>query len=471
MNLPNVDLTMVMTVAVAFAWVFMLLQWVDFIRQLIAIKPQLLPVDANWGDRAAVLASADLLKDRTIVCVRLRSLLEAWSRGSTHIDIVDLATAQSTRVAGRIRAAMYFSVLLLAGGLMYPVLKSYAALGLGFAGATAFLYFLVLSQIDGFIERSLIDKLPGQIEGLKITADDLAQSLGGAIEKAFKNYIPQPDQLATSVTGAVEVSMKNSAATLDALHKRLLDVQEALATKITTLQKESAAAVEAAQKKQLEINDVVAAKWATGQKDAVASADAAYKKFLDAQQAQQKEAAATLEAAQKRQSEINEALATKWAAGNKETIAGIETAQKKYFEEQQALADKQIANQKEVATSLDAAKKALDAATQQLQASLSGSAEKWQGALLAHSQQVTQASQSIAAQLEKISEVGKAIDKVLHIQETVDNTIKSVTTTEDFKNTLATLKSHLEKSDNLLREVTKPRTIRLVESSPEPKVA
>ncbi len=90
-----------------------------------------------------------------------------------------------------------------------------------------------------------------------------------------------------------------------------------------------------------------------------------------------------------------------------------------------------------------------------------------QAALEAHSLQVATANQALVAQLEKIQTMGKEIEKVLHIQQTVDNTIKSVTTTEDFRNTMATLKTHLEKSDNLLREVTKPRTIRLVESNPE----
>ena len=71
--------------------------------------------------------------------------------------------------------------------------------------------------------------------------------------------------------------------------------------------------------------------------------------------------------------------------------------------------------------------------------------------------------QDHAAQLEKIQVLGKEIEKVFHVQQMVDGTLKAVTTTEEFKTTLASLRQHIEKSDALIREVAKPRTIRLVE--------
>ncbi len=56
------------------------------------------------------------------------------------------------------------------------------------------------------------------------------------------------------------------------------------------------------------------------------------------------------------------------------------------------------------------------------------------------------------------------VKQVLHIQEMVDGTIKAVSTTDEFQQLIKGLRIHLEESDKLLREVSKPRTIRLVET-------
>lgn len=443
--LNNINVLQVMTVAVAGVWAFMLTQWIQFIREFLAIKKDLLPEGADLSDRETVVKLAASLEGRGQLRSRLKSLLEFWSRGASRTDIAGLSAAQSGRALARAGAGLVFSALVLAGGLTQPALQNFAATGLGVAGATLFLYLLVLGRIDACLERQLLGRLPGEIAGLKITADELARALGGAIEKAFRDYMPQPEKLAAATTGAVEATLKSAAGSLDAVHKRLLDVQEGLATKFAALQKESAASMEAALKKQADGNDALAAKWAAAQKEVVA----------------------LMESAQKKQVEAGDAQTAKLAAGQKEAITALGAAHQKFLDAGQALAEKQSGHQKETVLSLEAAKKAMDAVAAQLQTNLAGTTEKWQAALQAHAQQLSAANQALVAQLEKIQTMGKDIEKVLHIQQTVDNTIKSVTTTEDFRNTLATLKSHLEKSDNLLREVTKPRSIRLVESNPE----
>ena len=53
---------------------------------------------------------------------------------------------------------------------------------------------------------------------------------------------------------------------------------------------------------------------------------------------------------------------------------------------------------------------------------------------------------------------------MLHVQQSVDETLKAVATSEEFRKTLETLNKHVEASDALLREAARPKTIRLVES-------
>lgn len=454
--LQNIDVTMIMTVAVAFVWAFMLLQWLTFFRQFLAIKPEVLPADLKLTDREAVLAAAAKLADNSILHVRLRNLLESWSRGASHIDMVEMASIQSNRHAARLRGALFFSVLVMAGAFFIPGLTRAACTGLGVAGATYFLYMLVLGRMDAFIERNLLSKLPGQVEGTQLTADALAERLGEGIQKAFREYMPQPEKVAAAVMAAVDAAMKSNTvllektvkdagAGLDAAHKKLMDAQEALAAKSLATNREIISGLDASCKVLLDAQEALAAKWSGYQKEAATGLDSSCKVLLDAQ----------------------DALATKWTGYQKETSTGLDATYKKLLDTQDALAAKWAASQKETQDSLDAAKKALEGVAGQLQAGLANSADKWHGALTTHAHQVTQANQALVAQLEKIQAMGKEIEKLYQVQQAVDGTIKAVTTTQEFKDTLSSLKKHVEESDKLLREVSKPRTVRLIESTPE----
>lgn len=93
----------------------------------------------------------------------------------------------------------------------------------------------------------------------------------------------------------------------------------------------------------------------------------------------------------------------------------------------------------------------------------SAQAEQLKALLAQHVDGLTKASTAIAGQLDKIMQLEKDIQQVLHVQQVVDGSIKAVSGAEEFKSTLAALRKHLEQSDTLIREVTKPRTIRLVE--------
>ena len=81
--------------------------------------------------------------------------------------------------------------------------------------------------------------------------------------------------------------------------------------------------------------------------------------------------------------------------------------------------------------------------------------------------QLGKAQTEVATQLGRITALASTIDNVLKLQQSVDNTLKGVTVTEEFKSTLLELKRHLAESDQLLKNAAKPRSIRLVEKDNE----
>ncbi len=89
------------------------------------------------------------------------------------------------------------------------------------------------------------------------------------------------------------------------------------------------------------------------------------------------------------------------------------------------------------------------------------------GVLQQHVVQLNQSAESIAQQLDRITQMQASVEQLLRVQEAVDGTLRDVSTANEFKETLGTLRRHLDESDKLLREIAKPRTIRLVESEEE----
>ena len=81
--------------------------------------------------------------------------------------------------------------------------------------------------------------------------------------------------------------------------------------------------------------------------------------------------------------------------------------------------------------------------------------------------QLAKAQDKVAEQLGRVTEIATSVDNILKLQQTVDGTIKGVTATEEFKSTLLELKRHLSESDEMLKNLAKPRSIRLVEQDRE----
>ena len=83
------------------------------------------------------------------------------------------------------------------------------------------------------------------------------------------------------------------------------------------------------------------------------------------------------------------------------------------------------------------------------------------------SAQLAKAQVEIATQLGRVTALASTIDNVLKLQQSVDGTLKGISAAEEFKSTLVELHRHLSESDAILKNASKPRTIRLVEKDNE----
>lgn len=149
---------------------------------------------------------------------------------------------------------------------------------------------------------------------------------------------------------------------------------------------------------------------------------------------------------------VSGAISSSVETSVKAALGQVESLHKKLLDAQDAVLDKWSAHEKNTTTGLGAITKALDDNAKSLAAALKDHAEK-----------TAKASEQLSAQLDKISAIGKEIDKLLHLQQATEGTLKSVASTDEFKKTLEGLRTHLEASDKMLKEIAKPRTIRLVE--------
>jgi hypothetical protein len=158
----------------------------------------------------------------------------------------------------------------------------------------------------------------------------------------------------------------------------------------------------------------------------------------------------------------------------KQASDSIATLHKNFLSAQTQAVDKWSANERAAVQSLENAAKAIETAAsrlndmltahiQQLDKSQTAAREQLKLVFTHHIEGMNKAASAIAGQLDKIMQLEKDIQQVLHIQQVVDGSIKAVSTAEEFKTTLVALRKHLEQSDALIREATKPRTIRLIE--------
>lgn len=76
-----------------------------------------------------------------------------------------------------------------------------------------------------------------------------------------------------------------------------------------------------------------------------------------------------------------------------------------------------------------------------------------------YSERVQGSADALAQQLEKVSLLGVEIDKVLRTTTTMEATLRQVGSSDEFRQTLANLRNHLNTSDELLKQLSRPRKV------------
>lgn len=76
-----------------------------------------------------------------------------------------------------------------------------------------------------------------------------------------------------------------------------------------------------------------------------------------------------------------------------------------------------------------------------------------------YSEQVQESAQGLADQLEKVQALGTEIDKVLRTTQSMEATLRQVGSSDEFRQTLSNLRTHLTASDELLKQLSRPRKV------------
>lgn len=369
--------TIMTAISLGFAWLYLILQAFDILVKAVALRGDPIPSILNVSDRASVKAHVATLTDRGAFTLRCRSLMEAWGAGGSARQITELAALQSARARAPMRAGIVFVLMLLVvtlgvGGHYWLTYGALLALG-----------FVVLARqrlanrTDSYIESHLLIKLAANIQQTAMTAAELGGVLGVAIDKAFKDHVPQPEQTAMAMKKAVEGVISSAAGEIEKLQK-----------------------------------------------------------LLTASQSQ---------------------LVQKWMSAATATTTDLKDTEK-------ALATVVTDLTSGLSTNAEKMKNMLTTHTQSMEKAMGAVPSHMKTVLAEHNEKFQAANVTLTAQLEKIAELEKEIQKILHLQESVDNALKGVAATDEFRQTLAALRTHLQESDKLLFEISKPKTIRLVES-------
>ncbi|HBA83393.1 MAG TPA: hypothetical protein DCZ95_04780 [Verrucomicrobia bacterium] len=402
--------------ALAFCWgsviSFLSLQWIDLTGQSLSLIANPLPLDTELADRGSLHERMARLA-RGPIHHRLRNLLSTWVQGWDPRTVIDLASYQSSRARRTIVSEVVFMFILVVvanvlGGLDRIAIAAIAVLGLTLAARQA-----LNGGIDAYVESHVLARLPANLPHTSMTAAELAAALGGSIENSFKKYIPQPADMTQAIRHGIEEANLQFTGQIKTLHDALLQNQT-----------------------------VIVQTWANAAKTTT-------HELRDVEKA-----LATVV------SDLTGGLHT-----NAEKMQHIMThhtqeIQKVFAEVGSQLKHNNVDGAAQLQTAL---KTHVDLFSQNNGAW----AKQLQSVLGEHVSTLDTATKALVGQLDQIASLSKNIEQVLHVQEAVDSAVRDVATTEEFRKTLETLRKHIEESDNLLREVTKPRTIRLVETEEE----
>jgi biopolymer transport protein ExbB/TolQ len=76
-----------------------------------------------------------------------------------------------------------------------------------------------------------------------------------------------------------------------------------------------------------------------------------------------------------------------------------------------------------------------------------------------YSDRIQQSVESLNEQLEKVTQLGTEIDKVLRTTQAMETTLRQVGSSDEFRQTLSGIRNHLSQSDELLKQLSRPRKV------------
>ncbi len=196
-----------MYIVICFAWLFIVIQWLDIVRELLASKASRLP--AGVTSQSDAKAAVETLTGGSLLAKRARALLSAYAAGWGPSELAALADHQARRSLIRSFVSGAFMLLVFAACIGASFESQLAWIGIAVLGGTMFARVLLLGRVESLIDDQLVAKLPASIAGTGITADALGKALGGSIENAFKQYVPQPEKFAAAITTALDNARKS----------------------------------------------------------------------------------------------------------------------------------------------------------------------------------------------------------------------------------------------------------------------
>lgn len=400
--------SIIVSCSMGILWALIFLQWVTMISEGLAIQKFALPEDLNLADRDAVKEFVSGINDYRLLPSRMSQILTAWGTRWDIQQVVSLVSYQSQTCRTPGRSATVFGILLALPGIWFQGGTLIAWSGVVALGITLYARQALYATVEDRVQDVLI-RLPSSLPGVDSSAAELAGALEKAVEKTLSSRMPDADAMAKAIGGAVEQASSAATSQVESLNKAITENQQKLLEK---LEQSSGKAAEQFKAAELALTAAAAAAGA-----GLGSGGDQVAEALKAHAAQIGEVSGMMGKS------INDAI-------------GRQTEQ---LDQNNA------------------------AVAQQLGQNNSALSE----VLDAHAAKLNESTKALTAQLDKIAGLEKEIGNVLHLQESVDGTLKSVAASEDFRETLSTLRTHLQASDKLLQEAVKPRTIRLVESDPQ----
>lgn len=403
---------------------YFVLEWLGIVLQFRSLFTDPIPENLPLDDRSGADRHAEAIGGRSMLHTRCRHLLRSWAGSGNAVQTIELAEYQSQRARAPFAVEALFVILLLGtlmwlGGSVFLTLLGFALFGL-----TLFARQGILTRIDGYIESHLLARLPSALPLQTVTAHDLGRAIGEQVNETFRALFPQPDAIATAMRSALDDGASSLKRELTDLHKKLGEQHASIVETWSN----------AARTTTTELRDVEKA-LATIVGDLTTGLNAHVEQMKTALGDKTRTLAADM-------GERTETMTKAWSKAQQDMNATAQT----------------LSTQLQTMVKQSAEEAAKGVADQQ---------QKLQQSLERHAQSVRETVEKLGAQLQAIGEMGANIDKMLHVQETVERATKEVTASEEFKQTLTALRAHLESADRLLVEAAKPRTIRLIENEPE----